>query len=374
MSLTLVTNPAYMHAAFNDVVYSVSSTNSASTNFQVGCEVKVSGVTIATKFSKYAPSASVASFDISEILSNEILNNSDGTDIMTIGSSGLYSPILQNSALNYTLTFTEWYDVAGILTADATLSVTTISSNAIYAYNMALQDNVFSPESFDQYILDGPTKKFLTNGTLRNRVGESTQVAFLTAEATVKLKYVQYNVVGGSVTTTTFATTINNNRGIVVIGSTLFPLPTTGTRIDRVTIQILNSADVAISEEKTIYRDIISCNNTMRLEFKNRLGGMDSYTFRKATSDINTRQELINVSDIWKALTVSGERTITLEGQEEDNDTLTWLGEMHTSKVVYLTDNTTRLRVAIVSSGDTLSAREPNKPKVKIRLSDPKLN
>jgi len=361
MSLTLVTSPDAKHAAFNSVEYSVSSDNSAQTNFQISCEIKEGTNTIATLFSRYASGATVATFNISSVLSEEILSNSDGHDVVALGSSfGVYSTSTQNGVLNYTLTFTEWYDVSGVLTSDATLDVTTIGGASIYAYIMALQENVFSPQSFTDYV-DGA---WLTNGIHYLKSEEEIDITFLTDEASLKLQRKEYTAGVLTGTTTTAATTINNGRGIAhtaMVG-------------DYIELTLLDSLDVVISETITIYADGVGLSDNLRIEFKNRLGGMDAYTFRKATSDINTNQELININDIWKALTISPESTVTLEGKEEDYDVMEWLGEMHTSRVIYLTDNSNRLRVATISRGDTMRSRDPQKPVIKIRLSDPILN
>ena len=155
MAITIHTTPKAFAPIYNKMEYLVSSTNSALTNFSYLVDVYINGS--ATKNARLRippePVNSYGIVDIHRIL--EATLSSDITDTKSI--LGVNDKL--NSDLTYIVKFGEEYDVAGVLTQFADLTIDT-TKNAI-ASSVTKRD--FINWDITQYELDGVGKLFLTS-------------------------------------------------------------------------------------------------------------------------------------------------------------------------------------------------------------------
>lgn len=214
--------------------------------------------------------------------------------------------------------------------------------------------------------------KFLTKmPTLNLKADEELQLSFITEHPTAKYYYERWSDVAKIGDYTSGAVTINNKRGIAVINDNNFSNATTYIKI-----RIISAVGNNLTEILTITRDTVTTRGELRVEWKNLLGGLDSYSFREAEIRLKTKQKLIEISDIWKALSIDPNKSVVLTGKSETASMIEWLADLYTSKVLWLVDisTDTRIRVAILSKSYITETRDLKQPRIELRLTEPKLN
>ena len=323
-------------------------------NIFVRIWVYVSGAIVATKDVK--PLSGVYTANISKILQG--LVTYDKVD--TAGAIG-QSPAVAGSKIIYSLFFNDfWTDIFGNSYSDAAVAVPTIGGDAIIGFNMALNGG----QLFADYVCSVATPgEFLTvKKDPEKHVDEVCQLAFLTEAASVQVRYTLNNYNGSTTGPTDTATlTINNNRGIVLIDGTLFP-------VTAETIEILivdtTPAGAAMSETITISQRL-KCLNGARVEWKNLLGGFDAYTFPEYENKQAVKAQSYQNTE-WNTAQVKNTQTKKVIGKFSDPDTLDWLSEILTSRKITIdTDN------AIILNNNLIpDSRNWKKPILTLRTDD----
>jgi len=294
--------------------------------------------------------------DIAKILQGLVTYDKVNTAGIT-----LQSPATAGSAIVYTLTFQDfWTDIFGNSYSDTAVSVSTIGGDAIIGFNMALN----GAQLFADYVCSVATPgEFLTvKKDPEKHVDEVCQLAFLTEAASVQVRYTLNNYNGSTTGPTDTATlTINNNRGIVLIDGTLFP-------VTAETIEILivdtTPAGAAMSETITISQRL-KCLNGARVEWKNLLGGFDAYTFPEYENKQAVKAQSYQNTE-WNTAQVKNTQTKKVIGKFSDPDTLDWLSEILTSRKITIdTDN------AIILNNNLIpDSRNWKKPILTLRTDD----
>jgi len=302
-----------------DASYAVAGrTTKNNQNLIIQVSVLVGGVVKAIKDVK---DFSGFNFDLSGILQG--LVTSDEVD--TAGAR-VQSPDPSGSSVVYTLSLQDkWTDKFGTNYSDAATATTTIGGDRIQAFNMALNS-----ETFADYICSAVTPgEFLTNRKIVDiHLDETYQLAFITELASVRLSFSIQNY-DTSVTTGSFTVTINNNRGIVLIDSALFPI--TGYQLT-ITIRE-DTADNFIVSETIIFNRRTKCLAGPRLEWKNILGGFDAYTFVESEDKQKAKTQKYQ-NTTWQTAQATNTQQKKLIGPFLNPASLDWLSEILTSRKI----------------------------------------
>ena len=294
--------------------------------------------------------------DIAKILQGLVTYDKVNTAGIT-----LQSPATAGSAIVYTLTFQDiWTDIFGNSYSDTAVAVPTIGGDAIIGFNMALN----GAQLFADYVCSVATPgEFLTvKKDPNNHVDEVCQLAFITEDATVKIKYTLRNY-NGSTTgpITSAALTINNNRGIILIDGALFPV-TAETMEIRV---VEDSVDEFIMSETLTVSQRLKCLNGARVEWKNLLGGFDTYTFPEyENKQVNKVQSYQNTT--WNTAQIKNTQTKKVIGEFSSPNRLDWLSELLTSREITIDGD----NAIILNNNLITDSRNWKKPILTLRIDD----
>jgi len=299
-------------------------------------------------------------FDLSNILQGLVLYNE-----IDLAGARVQSPAYAGGTLNSSVVYTlslqdKWTDIFGNNYSDTAVTLTTISGSPIEAFNMALN----GAEVIADYIMSTgvAAKDFLTNNkTLWIHEDETYQLHFITSDAAIKLRYRLYTTAGGSYAETIGgAVTINNNRGMVLIDSTLFT-----TAYEQIDIAIVDTATSTPISETIVFYQKTKCVNGVRAEWLNLLGGFDAYTFPEY-EDLQQGKVQNYQGDSWKTAQVMNTQKTKMIGEFSSPTLLSWLSEILTSrKITKDGDN-----AVIVNESLVTDSRNYKKPILTIQTDD----
>jgi len=324
-------------------------------NIFVRVTVLESAVTKAIKDVK--PLSGVYTADIAKILQGLVTY-----DKVDTAGAILQSPATAGSVIAYTLTVQDfWTDIFGNVYSDTAVAVSTIGGDAIYGFNIALN----GAQLFADYLCTISTiKEFLTVTKIINiHINETYQLAFITDEKTVYIDFTRQNIGGGTTIGSLGPYTINNNRGIILIDSTFFPVTS-----DEITFNINDGAapgSKAVLSETFTFTRRSNCLNGARVEWKNLLGGFDAYTFPEYEDKQAGKAQSYQNTE-WNTSQIKNTQTKKVIGKFSDPDTLDWLSELLTSREVTIDgDNAIILNNSLVTD-----SRNWKKPILTLRTDD----
>ena len=311
MAITVNVQPdgtAGITPAHNDIIFIVTSSNYAQTNFKFIAVVKDgSGNQIAKlKAPIQYGSTDKAVFNLRRILQSYVSHN--------IGLSVDTTARCTDSYADYSVEFGEEYRS----TPTEYMALTTVSGQTVW--NAAFDAHDWISYAFSDWIMTGSSKKFLTN--LRRKAVTSTQKDFLyfwskaysgSPAPVAYLRVTGYNAAGSvlvqfDIPNSYTATAANNRLLRVVSGPAQLDIMTTfapysvniitagsgtpgtnlltgNTSLAYYTIQPLNSTPTAIGEAYRFdLRTDCSKFDPVQLFWLNRLGGFDSWVFNGKSS------------------------------------------------------------------------------------------
>ena len=316
--------------------------------------------------------SSNVSFDISNII-NPYLSE----DFITLGQSNIQSATGQGSIKPYAVRFEEMFENKdGLLTA----ITTTLEGDSKQVVNAANQD--YETATMARFDLDGTSKEFLTeipNDAIIH-IDQEIQLSFITQVTSVHVGYRKYNLSGVAGSWLDLADVTPENaietyfRGSIPVSSnTIFDSSTS-----KVEVRLENAGGAAISETKTFVIDNKCYNNEVVLEFKNRYGGIDSYTYIVTNNtNANIERGFSRNAGTKSTNHVNSSRLLTLEGRNEHKNTFEWLERLYESKEVYMVDSrysAGRVKVNLTDRDYTLNSQELFTSIIEIESQEPKLN
>lgn len=363
MALTFTRTPSEFSPVYNELTFICTSTNSAEANFKVQTIVKDKDANVlSTQLYPVRPNGDiiidVASVVQSQLASEQILY------ILPAASGWGWQKEL-NTQQKYTVTFQEWLGTTPAVTG----SVSTYNN---YSYNASLRYQEFIDYDEADYLLAlASTKKTLSfNPTTRViRDDESEQITVIsdgdaTANTIASLQIKTYT--GTTLTdTATITNSLDPNSSddnkclSIMVGtrdlnnSTLATgsQPLITATITSYTIQTLDGNGAASSELIT-YNIDTNCSKyeVTRFHFLNRLGGLDSFSFKmkRKLSETIKRDTFKRKGYMYDAvytnnITEKGRvtyDTMTTEQYEVSSDWITeaqseWLRDLYDSPEVY---------------------------------------
>lgn len=317
--------------------------------------------------------ASVFTFELSSILNAYL-----GSDFIALGNTNIQSAISQNSTLVYGLAFDELFeDEAGLYATSPTGKFGSIRQ----LLNSANQP--FDVQTLDRFILDGSTKKFLSNIPNLTPIGinQELQLSFITTATTVRLAYRIYDLSGVAAAWAYKANVTlqdadeNYKRGTAIISTAAGIFNTSTSKVE---VKIQDSTPADISETKTFVIDRRCYDSNVILEFRNKQGGIDSYQFSVTNeSNINIEREFSRNAGVKSTSFVNSVEVKTLESRFDSKAVLEWLEDLYQSKDIYMIDSRYtggRVKVNLVDTSYIKNSFELFSSIIEIELQEPKLN
>lgn len=376
MALTIYNTPNQYAPAYNQMIFTLSSTNVAQPNFRYIADVYINGSSEYTRL-QCAPNPTNSSgvFDISGIAQNFLSQDAD--DNTTTFKQ------CQNSIAYYSVQFGEQYGASSGIT-----NYTNLTNSTGYCFNGVFEPLAFLDFATNTYVLNSSSSQFLTDRpTFETRAGEKLILGFMTdsANEAYNLEIVSYydeGTIFNTVRTQNPFTALSNrkDRSINVrvdhdwlssltnsdlsFGTT----PIFSASYEYYTIKIKNSVGAVVSETITIYpgEDICSKYSPIRFKFMNNYGKYDYFTFTGAKTK-NTaikRNTFKSNPNDWNTGGYNYNRmsrgvvqyetilddTITIQSDWITEAESAWLEQLVTSPDVYIYDGSNLVSVNITDS------------------------
>jgi hypothetical protein len=376
MALTIYNAPYSYAPAYNQMVFTLSSTNIAQPNFRYIADVYMNGSSTYTRL-QCAPNPTNTSgvFDISGIVQNSL--SRDFEDNTTTFKQ------CSNSIASYLVQFGEQYGASSGIT-----NYPNLTSSSGYAYNGVFEPLMFLDYTVNKYVLQNTSSQFLTDRpTFETRSGEKLILGFMTDAVNeaynLEIKtFYDDGTIFNTVRIQNPFTALSNraDRSINVqvdydwldtlsdsdlsFGSTpIFP-----ATYEYYFVTIKNSSNQTVSETITIYpgEDICSKYTPIRFKFMNNYGKYDYYTFTGATTKNTSikRNTFKSNPNEWSGVNYNYATTSRGLSQYETilDDTITinsdwiteaesiWLEQLVTSPDVYIYDGNDLVSVNITNS------------------------
>ena len=288
MAITKDTVPNNFIGAFNQVVYTISSNNTAQPNFNFIVDIKetISGTLLARLKYPKQPGVTSITFDIGDVLRNSV-----SYDFLNAQSA--YIAANTNSRVKYYVEFRELYDVATVPTLSGVLAsdpATPSASSFKLATNAIFDFEDFTPTAYLNCNVNG--FGFLNAATTTIENIEVSQNKILTFFDPNRLA-AKVVLLSGSTFTQTFSLTARENLFNINAGKWI--LDTSGLTLANGTyvIQIKDSSDVILASKTFTYTPQCSYYPTVRLHWLNKLGAFESFNFIRnstKTEEIERKQ------------------------------------------------------------------------------------
>jgi hypothetical protein len=389
MAITINKSAESAAPVYNPVGYSISSNNTAQTNFKYICDVYVTGATIPTyvrKVQPAEPSNGYCFIDVSTIC-KDFITQDRSTLTKTFNDC-------TNSYCIFSAKFGEQYGPSSGIT-----NYSGLTNTSGVAFNGALSYEEFTAYTSAQFNLSTSASRFLTNADERGtniQDDEYWSLYFLnlTGQA-YNVRIRTYDTAGNIIQTIEHGTSLNSNSKLVRIGcgpanlallngtelrfSASSGLPAITANVAYYTVYILNSSSIQISESfRFNISDRCSKGDIYRLEFLNPYGGYDAFTFN-ASNQKNTSIQRSNFKKRlgeWSGNQFTFEKTQRSKTQYNTTfqDTIkitsdwisesesTWLKDLFTSPDVGIRDSSGNfIPVNIVENSYMIKNRAFNK-------------
>jgi len=179
-----------------------------------------------------------------------------------------------------------------------------------------------------------------------------------------------YDVDGGSLDSLNLAAVnLVGDRGIMPVSAILFTHST--TQVEKIILKIITSTPADRSKDITFTRNSVCWNNPVRIEWLNKFGAFDAYTFLDNYDEDRSgkRSTYKDTNDVEQILDIENYQVIKAYSDYETKTNLDWIKTILDSKKVYwIVDN---VRIEIVVTG--ISQVKKQKDRVKLALSFRKL-
>jgi len=366
MALTIYDAPKAYAPAYNQMIFTLSSTNNAQSNFRYIADIYVNGSTSFTRLSCVAnPTNGYGVFDVAGIIQTFLSRDPD--DNTTTFKQ------CENSIAVYNVKFGEQYGPSSGIT-----NYLDLTSSSGYCFNGIFEPNSFLSYNKTKYVLTNQNTNWLTDTpTLYTRVGEKLTAGFM-AESSNDAYYLEiatYSLSGlqSSTTATNPYRTLANqkDRSINVdisydYLSITFPALFNASTI-YYTVQMLNGSSSAVSKKLTVnITETCTKYTPIRFKFMNNYGKYDYYTFTGAqTKNTDIKRNVFKQNpNSWSGTNYTYQLNSRGTSQYETvlNDTITiqsdwitgnesiWLEQLVTSPDVYVYIDNQLVAVNITAS------------------------
>ena len=376
MAITVYNTPASYAPAYNQMIFTLSSTNSGQSNFRYIADIYVNGSSDYTRLEVGKnPANSYGTFDVSGIIQNFLSRKA-------YDNTAKFKQF-QNSIASYQVKFGEQYGPSSGIT-----NYTNLVTQTGYAYNGVFDSLSFLGYSVNTYVLTNSSTQFLTDRpTFETRTGEKLILGLMTNADGVAydleiISYYDDGTIFNTVRTTNPYATLSTRgdrsinvrvdhdwlSGLVNADLSFGTTPIFSANYEYYTVKIKSLTGTVVSETITIYpgEDICSKYDPIRFKFMNNYGKYDYYTFTGAkTKNTNiTRNTYKSNPNSWSSTNYNYNRMSRGLNQYETilDDTITinsdwiteaeseWLEQLVTSPDVYIYDGSNLVAVNITNA------------------------
>jgi len=199
---------------------------------------------------------------------------------------------------------------------------------------------------------------------------ELDYLGFISEEASLQADCLLYDVDGGSLDSLNLdAITLVGDRGIMPVSAILFTHST--TQVEKIILKMETATPADRSKNLTFTRNSVCWNNPVRIEWLNKFGAFDAYTFLDNYDEDRSgkRSTYKDTNDVEQILDIENYKVIKAYSDYETKTNLDWIKTILDSKKVYwIVDN---VRIEITVTG--ISQVKKQKDRVKLALSFRKL-
>lgn len=370
MALYIYDQPCKYSPVYNEMIFVVTGTNVAQTNYQYILDVWLSGATTrSVRLKAPARPEGYGVFDVSDFLRSYVTH-----DLEISTSEGFKQNT--NSFVSFDVKLGEEYGTTG------TVYENIATSGTYYAYNGVFDYNDFVDYNENQWVVEDSTKKFLTNSPRTLNIGEDENAwLYIITSGT-------NSAVTARIATTSGNFDITNNYATIVNGNQMFLRIPVGTRNllnvpnadlstpqpiitsnDTSYIVTIRDSGVPLQASEAITFNIVSqCSkyDAYRIHFLNKLGGFDSFTFNKSsrqTTNIDRdsyKKTVGRLSGSNWSISKSDEHKRVIRTKLSDKlilnsdwiteETYQWLEELVSSPVVYWDNDSVLIPMTVSTS------------------------
>ena len=342
MAITKTTVPDNFIGAFNQVVYKITSNNTAQPNFNFIVDIKETTTSTLLARLKYPkqPGVTDLTFDIGDVLRNSVSYD-------FLNAQAAYVAANTNSRLKYYVEFRELFDngsgvptLSGVLASDP---ATPSASSYKFASNAIFDFEDFTPTAYANCNVSG--FGYLNANTTSFENIESSQNKILTFfdpnRIAAKIVLLSGSTFSQSITLPAKEHLFNINAGKWILDTSGLTLAM-GTYV----VQVQTSANVIIASKTFTYTPQCSNYSNVRLHWLNKLGAFESFNFimnSRKSEDIERKQFKVPLpigylkSDRLKTnfnTTINDTISINSDWISEEQSIL--LEQLATSPVIYL--------------------------------------
>lgn len=372
MAITIIQDPQAVMPVYNNIVFTVNSTNKTQCSFRYICDIYVNG-TYVTRIKLFPKGTN----GYAEFKVNRVLEDFVSYDL----HSNLYGlAVNDDSICSYVLKFGEEYDTSSDCNQETTVYPDLTVTSTFYAWNAALQYREWKDFDYTDYEMNASSKRFLTNAPSGHLIRFSDQATInffnLTSSVIDYVRVITYDsndsVLGSFAIDNPYSTVTVTSRRLLTLGvgpdnlnnttlsstylTDIQPVITSSVAYYTVTLWNDASPDLAVSET---YRYDIDVRHSRfenkRFWWLNRLGGFDSYSFtlrntKRVSANRQSYNKLIGSLDGTEWTYDVGDRGKTVLGLTSiesgsalsnwlTEDESLWMEELFTSPEVYISDN-----------------------------------
>jgi hypothetical protein len=279
MSITVVSSPNTTQPAYNQMLFSITSTRTAEPNFNFIADVYVAGVLVSRLLFPKQPGSTGITIDISPVIKNYV----------TYDMANVYSATWafnSNSQIAYFVQFGELYDVATVPTVFANLTRNPTSGSK-YALNSIFDFEQFTPNIMASYNVS-TFGYLLKNNSITIKEGQDLFLSYYDPSAVVNSGKVLSGLPEYIVASPSVANQYVYNISVLWSEIVSQGLDTAVIANGFYDVELYDNSTAVVA---TIRVAVNSCQEKFpiyRLHWLNNLGGWDSYNFNKVSQESET--------------------------------------------------------------------------------------
>lgn len=274
MSITVVSSPNTVQPAYNQMLYSITSSKTAEANFNFIADVYVTGVLVSRLLFPKQPGSTGITIDISPVIKNYVTY-----DMANVyASTWAYN---SNSQIGYYVQFGELYDVSGIPTTFANLTRNPTSGSK-YATNSIFDITEFTPTILASYKVSN--YGFLVKkNTITIKEGQDLFLSYYDPDTVVQLGKVLSGIANYPLASPSTANQYTYNVSILWSEIVSQGVDTAVLNNGYYDVVLYNVSAVPIVTLRITVDTCAAIYPMYRLHWLNNLGGWDSFNFDKVS-------------------------------------------------------------------------------------------
>ena len=188
---------------------------------------------------------------------------------------------------------------------------------------------------------------------------ELDYLAFISEETSLRVDCLLYDVDDNSLGSLNLdAVAITGERGVMPVSAILFTHST--TQVEKIILKMETAAPADRSIDITFERDSKCYPSPVRIEWLNKYGAFDPYTFLADYDETREteRKYYKNTSDVEQILDITSRQSITAYSLFETQTMLDWLKTIQDSKKVYWIVDNVRIEVVVINTSQLIKKQK----------------